>query len=190
METLKVAVIGAGITGLATAVSLRKYVGEHIGLDVTIYEKLDLGPAQKDYSEEIVTRPRLGVGLGLQHNGIAALKDIDESAYSIAVKGGLECQGFEFRTAGDSSLGRAKLPLIAMARGVLIEGLRQSLPPHMVQQKSVERIIVGDGRRPGLILEGEQEPCLFDLVIGADGIGSPTRHALFGDGKEYHSEYT
>ncbi|KAF2222755.1 hypothetical protein BDZ85DRAFT_238364 [Elsinoe ampelina] len=193
MPAIKIAIVGGGIAGLTTAIALEKYVGPAHDLDIRIYERLDLGDMHRheDRKQESVNvAPMVGAGLGLQNNGVHILGELDPRIKAAVEYGGFKCRGFRFLTAGDWLLGRINQPLITISRGVLINALREALPAASLRQRTVIDISINPGGLPALRLDGDEELGEVDLLIGADGIRSPTRHALFGNDQRYHAEYS
>jgi 2-polyprenyl-6-methoxyphenol hydroxylase-like FAD-dependent oxidoreductase len=62
------------------------------------------------------------------------------------------------------------------------------LPEGVVRYRTVESVVVEEGGKPTIRFgDGGEETA--DLIVGADGIRSPLRKALFGDGDEYRPKY-
>ncbi|KAF4555652.1 FAD-binding domain-containing protein 30 [Elsinoe fawcettii] len=193
MTVIKIAIVGGGIAGLSAAIALKKYVEPVAQVDIHIYERLDLGDMHRHEgrkSDAVSVMPMVGAGLGLQHNGVHVLGELDPRIRAAVEYGGFQCTGFRFSTASDWLLGRINQPLIMISRGVLIDALRQAIPKEMLHYQSVSKIVVVPGDSPSILLEGEEKPEHIDLLIGADGIRSPTRHVLFGDDPKYQTEYS
>lgn len=193
MATIKVAIVGAGIAGLSSAIALRKYVGPDTPLDIRIYERLDPGDMRRHEgrkSEHVTAAPMVGAALGLKDNGLHVLGELDPRIRAAAEYGGLSCRGFKFMSAGGWLLGRYSQPNTMISRGILINALREAVPNDLIHHTSVKKIVVESDNSPTVWLEGEEKPERVDLLIGADGIRSPTRHAIFGNDSKYHAEYS
>ncbi|PNS20155.1 Ubiquinone biosynthesis monooxygenase COQ6, mitochondrial [Sphaceloma murrayae] len=191
--TIEVAIVGAGVAGLTAAISLRKYVGSDVNMNIRIYERLDIGDTEQPRGraeDHVAVAPRVGAALGLQGNGLQVLGQLDPRIRAAVEHGGFACRGFRFLTAGQWLLGSIAQPTTMISRGILIKALRDALPSNLVHQRHVEQITVLSGQSPSLLLKGEEVPHRVDLLIGADGIRSPTRHAIFGDDPSYHTEYS
>lgn len=187
---LDIAIIGGGLAGLAAAVSLRQNCSPQPR--ITIYESLDLGaerPSLSAQGNEYI-HPTVGAGLALQENGVRVLRELDPRIGAAVQAGGQPCRGFEFRTAGGWLLGRSRMEVVAVARSVLVDALRGALPSDMIRRAKVTRTDARPGERPRIWIEGEADAVVFDMVVGADGVRSATRKALFGDDPKFHAEYS
>ncbi|GAA4558909.1 FAD-dependent monooxygenase [Pseudonocardia xishanensis] len=170
-ETPRIAVLGGGIGGLATAVCLRRR-----GLDVTVYEQ----------AERVA---EVGAGLVVAPNAARVLRRIGvlEGLRDRAVR--LET-GWEFRRWQDGRV------LSAEELGTTCERLygehtytvhRADLLAAIQAQVPAEAVVLGH-RCVGLTRVGEltrlefdgRPPVEADVVIGADGVHSTVRNALFG----------
>lgn len=101
---------------------------------------------------------------------------------------GLSCKGFTWKSASDWVLGHEDLDAHLISRPVLIECLLGALPEGLVEYRTVERVVVEEGNKPRVrFSDGGEE--IADLVVGADGIRSPLRKALFGEGEEWRPKY-
>ncbi|MDX1614846.1 MAG: FAD-dependent monooxygenase [Candidatus Promineifilaceae bacterium] len=165
----KVIVIGGGIGGLATAISLRA-----IGLDVQVYER----------AHEL---KEVGAGLTIWHNGIRACEHL--GLREAVLQTGVSLQKAQFRTK-DGSILRVLDPSEF--------DLGTDLPPVVVLHRAdLQRILldaVGDGLihlDHDCIAVDEHEDGVTarfangnevrgDLLIGADGIHSVVRASLQG----------
>jgi salicylate hydroxylase len=170
-DTLRVAVIGAGIGGLSAAVSLRQR-----GFAVEVYEQ---APELTEVGGGINMGPnaarvlyRLGLGPGLERDGVEP------------------SETHQRRWDDGRTLQRAALnprcrelygaPHITMHRADLLAVIAEGFP--------AEHIHLGH-RLVGLAERGDRVEAEFDngtrigvdVLIGADGIHSAVRAALFGD---------
>lgn len=169
----KVAIIGAGLGGLAVAVALRK-----LEYDVQIYEKA------QDF------RP-VGGGLGLLPNGLNFLDAIKPGIVETIKNSGCEVsttllkntQGETIRTNPGSRFGnKYGQPLITVWWWHLQQILVSKLPSESIhlnhrcigfeQDEHCVSISFDNGKKVS-----------SDLLIGADGINSIIREGLIGDGK-------
>lgn len=153
-------VVGGGIGGLGAAVGLHR-----IGWDVTVLERADgfteVGAGISLWPNALRCLDVLGVDLRehlrSQHDG--GLRDRDGKRIT-----GWDAKAFE-RHHG--------LPLAAIHRADLIDGLKNALPTSSLHAGAE----VTEAREDGLVrfTGGEIQA---DLVVAADGIRSPIRHAL------------
>lgn len=178
---MKVVIVGAGLSGLATAIALRKYVTQ-TSCEITIYEK----PDRKITPEQA---RKQGEGLGLQSNGLRVLESFSPALKDKVYASGFPCDHFKWMTQGGVLIGREHVDVLPISRPYLIECLMGELPSDMVRYKTVSGIQIEDGKRP-IVQFGDGSPAeISDLVIGADGVGSIVRKAMFGDEKLYQPVY-
>lgn len=160
-----VAVVGAGIGGLAAAIALRQ-----AGWEATVYEA----------APEV--RP-LGAGLSIWPNGVRALRAIglgDLAAAAPRADGALRrADGSALAEFDPDALeARFGAPLVGFHRADLHEALISALGP--------ERVRTGmrlAGLDDGALRFDDGSSAQADLVVGADGLNSTVRVALLGDGE-------
>lgn len=187
---MKVVIIGAGLSGLSAAIAIRKYVSPPDGskLEVTIYEKPPDTVQTQD--EHVRTIPRkLGVGLGLQSNGLRVLDHLDPKLRDKVHASGFPCDHFKWKTSGDVLLSREYVDVLPISRAVLIDCLADYLPPDIIEYKKVSKVNVREGWRPIIQFEDGSPEEIVDLVVGADGIGSIVRKGLYGEVEKYQPQY-
>ncbi|MET7358343.1 FAD-dependent monooxygenase [Streptomyces sp. NPDC005562] len=161
-------VIGAGIGGLATALTLRR-----VGMEVEIYERAPtLRPA--------------GFGISVMSNAVAALRALDidlgleKRGQTILHTGIMTDKGRTLRslpveTAGD----RLGAPSVAMYRGDLQEALLDALGGLPVRTGAVATGYTTTGEGVRVTFEDGRE-ATGSLLIGADGINSAIRAQVAG----------
>jgi 2-polyprenyl-6-methoxyphenol hydroxylase-like FAD-dependent oxidoreductase len=199
---MKIIIIGAGISGLGTAISLRKYLQPQLGdnddLEVKIYDEARVKPAGEiDYSwhdhsdirqQKKKKKKNQGAAISLQANAFKVLKDLDPVLAERVHATGLPCKGFTWKNASDWVLGYEDLDAHLISRPVLVECLMGALPEGIVQYRTVSDVTIEEGSKPTIhFSDGGEETA--DLVVGADGIRSPLRKALFGEGEEHRPKY-
>lgn len=190
---MKVIIVGAGLCGLATAIALRKHVKlENEELEIKIYEKTQLDPSTEAKSDEEAAEKgrKLGAAVNLQQNGLFVLRDLDAALYEKVLSRGYPCKHMTWKTAGDITLGRNYLNVLAISRPVLIESLEEYLPEHSVTYRTVSEVVISEHSKPRVRFEDGEPDEEADLVVGADGIRSPVRHALFDQADQYDPVYT
>jgi salicylate hydroxylase len=172
-EAPRIAVVGAGIGGLATAAALAR-----AGLHCDVFDRRD-HPGRLS-----------GMGLGIQisPNGARALREIGATPRPVAV---VRPDAVELRRWRDNALlGRAPLddaearygaPYWTLTRAELSGALLAAVGGAGVHlgRRCVGASIGRDGVRLRFADGGEH---VADLVIGADGVHSALRGALGGDG--------
>lgn len=192
---MKIIIIGAGISGLGTAISLRKYLHPQIGddLEVKVYDESRVKPAGEiDYSwhdhSDIRQNQSQGAAISLQANAFKVLRNLDPQLAERVYATGLPCRGFTWKSASDWVLGHEDLDAHLISRPLLIECLLGALPEGIVQYRTVSSVTTEEGVKPTIRFnDGVEETA--DLVVGADGIRSPLRKALFGEAEEYRPKY-
>lgn len=189
---MKIVIIGAGLSGLSTAIALRRYVKPANGttLSIKIYEK----ESQRDDPSEDRMKQRLrklGAGLGLQSNGLHVLEDLDPKLRERVYASGFPCDHFKWKTAGDLLLSREYVDVLPISRPIIIDCLAESLSAEdTIEYKTVSKVIAREGQKPILQFQDGSPNETADLVIGADGVGSIVRQGLFDDDQQkYKPQY-
>ncbi len=168
----KVAIIGAGPGGLATAIALRKQ-----GIDAHVYEKA------REFSP-------VGGGVGLQANGLRCLDVIDlEIANTLKASG---CQvervtlktstGETIRTIESTMMAKYGQPLLTIWWWRLQQILASALPPEVIH---LNHCCIGFEQNENTVITHFEngKNTQADLLIGADGVNSTVREILIGDGQ-------
>ncbi|KAJ4295592.1 hypothetical protein N0V90_007605 [Kalmusia sp. IMI 367209] len=168
------------------------------------FQSTDINLATLSESTAIV-----GGGLGISPNGMRVLRNLDIELHNAVVAQGFPVSHFVFRGANGWVLGASPTTdrtvrnedegeeevCVASSR----HGLRETLLKFVLQAggKVQYRKITSVGReasgRPFVSStdeDGAERVDEADLVIGADGVKSVVRHALFGDDKAYQPSYT
>lgn len=171
MDAPRAVVIGSGIGGLTAAVALHRS-----GWQVTVLEKAaSLQP--------------VGAGIGLAPNAQRALDviGIGDEIRSLAAwqgEGGMRSPDGRWLSRTDSAAAAERFggPLVLLHRATLIDRVAGLLPASAIRTDCPAYLVdpgVAGGRRAMIrTADGTIEA---DLVIGADGIHSAVRGALFPD---------
>jgi 2-polyprenyl-6-methoxyphenol hydroxylase-like FAD-dependent oxidoreductase len=161
-----VAVVGAGIGGLTTAIALRR-----AGIDVRVYERApSLASVQR------------GGGLVLWHNAVLALRCLGlEDALAAA---GHEMRRHEFRTARGRRLADWPMERITAREGVAAYAVSRPALHRLLADAAGDVIRFGarcDGFTDGpdgVVLRVGEEDVAADVLVGADGLRSLVRREL------------
>jgi 2-polyprenyl-6-methoxyphenol hydroxylase-like FAD-dependent oxidoreductase len=172
-QKLSIAIVGAGMGGLAAAATLRQ-----AGIDVQVYEQAS-------------RFARIGAGIQMMPNSMKVLRGI-----------GIEDRLREFSFAPYSHLNRVgdtgkitrELPMpeslygapyLCMHRGDLHDALLSTIPAEIVHTgKKLVGLDQPDGRITLRFADGSQASA--DAVIGADGVHSTVRDLIIGRDEPVH----
>lgn len=188
-QTVSVAIIGAGIAGVAVSIALAK---ENPNLQITVYER----------------RPgitELGVGVGIGPNAVRAMALISpelREAYNgiVTLNGQKDKLNTDFDIwAGDGELrgeflgemlAREGIPHGGINRIALMDALVGLVPESVefVFGKTVEKVAAStaaDDDEGVTVSFTDGTEVMFDTVIGCDGIRSKCREMIVGKGHKY-----
>ena len=167
---LSIAIVGAGMGGLATAAALRR-----MGIDVTVYE-------------QAAQFARIGAGIQIGCNAMKVLRELGLEAR-------LRAQSFyprswnnrDWRTGdvkfdmifGESAEQRFGAPYLLAHRGDLHAALAGAVPDECIRLS--HRLVGIDEINDGVRLAfANGATVVADAVVGADGVHSVVRDMLFG----------
>jgi salicylate hydroxylase/6-hydroxynicotinate 3-monooxygenase len=170
VQDYSIAIIGAGIGGLAAAAALRL-----VGLDVRIYEQAG-------------AFARIGAGIQQAPNAVNVLRKLgleDQlNASAFCPYSALNRQSDTGEVTWERMLGgdaerEFGAPYFLMHRGDLHDALASVIPDDIIERN---RKLVGlNQTEDGVTLQFEEgDPVTADVVIGADGVHSVVREALLG----------
>ncbi|CAM4120130.1 FAD-dependent monooxygenase [Nocardia ninae] len=159
---MKALVLGGGIGGLAAAVAFHQR-----GWRVEVLER----------APEIT---EIGAGLSIQPNGLRALDtlglgDLLRTSGQAGPPQGIRSANGAWLIRNDTrELERRFGPWAIIHRATLVDILRAALPAHALRPGTTVRRVLPDGT-----VHYEGGTATADLVIGADGVHSVTRHSIW-----------
>ncbi len=173
----RIAVVGAGIAGLATAVALQRR-----GFDVAMFEER--------------TDTRNGAGISIWPNALAALDAIGLGDEVRAAGGRVTAGAMRWhdgswlrRPHPDRMVASLGEPLVVIQRAALTEVLTRGLAPESLHQGiAVRALASGDDVVRLSLSDGSQVDA--DAVVGADGTGSWVARHLNGPLADHYAGYT
>lgn len=177
MTSMRISIVGGGVGGLAAAIALRK-----VGHDVVVFEQASrygrVGADVNMTPNAVKAADGLGIGKVLREKGAQPTHRISRSWDS-----GEETSRLEMAEAAERDYGA---PQITIHRADLLQALTELLPEEALM---LNRHVAGVGNTDdGAIIRFDGGTAQhFDAVVGADGIHSIVRTALFG---EEHPEFT
>ncbi|KAK0201593.1 hypothetical protein DFS33DRAFT_1000826 [Desarmillaria ectypa] len=175
---MKVIIIGGGIGGLATYHALHTYLPSNVSIKV--YES---------YQSPNTATSGIGGGIGIVPNGRRALNAISPASVLYLRAHGNVCPYFVVRNQNGTTLGRlgGQDDRILLPRASMHESLLLGIPDGVAEwgRKAVDVKEMADAAQV-VFEDGTVETC--DLVIGADGVKSICRQALFGK-EAYQAQY-
>jgi salicylate hydroxylase len=170
MDKFRIGVVGAGIGGLAAAIALRR-----TGHDVVVYEQA------REFT-------RVGADINLTPNAVRAIDGLGVGAavrdtaarpthrISRTWNSGEETSRLAM---GDEAERKYGAPQLTIHRADLLAALAEAFPREGVQFGKRARTIAQDAQGVRLRFEDGSEERV-DALVGADGIHSAVRSAMFG----------
>jgi 2-polyprenyl-6-methoxyphenol hydroxylase-like FAD-dependent oxidoreductase len=190
-ETMKIIIVGAGISGLATYLQLQKILPDFEAHEVSIYDSQQPqkcvnshAAASKDLTDSTAV---VGNSIGLTPYSLRLLKYIDEDLYQLFKSRGYVSRSYTFRTARGHTLavlssgdgGYPEEYTISCPRHELWRCLYETVGENNVQHGEVVDVQLGPDRPVVRFADGASR--IADLVIGADGVRSVVKRAVFDE---------
>ncbi|PHH86990.1 hypothetical protein CDD83_9460 [Cordyceps sp. RAO-2017] len=184
---MEIVILGAGISGCSAYLLLKKHLPKPLSAEphsITIFEAHDSEAGARSRSTLVV-----GGGLGVGANGLNVLKRLDEDLLLDVVRGGYVVPTMKMKAKGGALLARtqpggggeagADMHMVASSRHALWTCLRARIPDGAIVTKTVARVVARPEGRNLVVFADGSPPVEADLVIGADGVKSVAKHALF-----------
>ncbi len=169
MAALKIGIVGAGVGGLTAAIALR-----NSGHDITVFEQsAAFGRVGADINltpNAVHALDRLGIGDKLRKTAARPTHRISRMWDT-----GEETSRLEMSDAAEQKYGA---PQLTIHRADLLLALEEKVPSQSFQMDHKAKTVVENGHVTLGFDNGAEAS--FDVVIGADGIHSAIRHAVFG----------
>lgn len=207
---MKIIVIGAGIAGLSAYIFLDKHlVQAHPGkYSITIYEAYDVQQLKYDAPGAIATTnnpshftPKMiGNAIGIGKNGLSVLERMDNSGNvlkTVQATGNVvgkwkmgTARGWKIIDASVQADGKDGAGTVMIARQVFWEILRDKvleIDKSAIIKKNITKIDAFiEGRVIIQFSDGPNDTA--DLLIGADGLRSTVRKAIFSEHNDMHPQ--
>ncbi|ORY12829.1 hypothetical protein BCR34DRAFT_586912 [Clohesyomyces aquaticus] len=213
---MKIVIVGAGISGISTYLHLLKHLPNPSAHTLVIYESHKprssspsaQPPADSATFDSLSQSTQLvGGGLGISPNGMRILLTLDKALHDAVAAQGFCVENFIFKgangwTLGTQKTGDGKVKAIDDKEEFCIassrHGLWETMFKHAIEvggsgaikYRRVVSIVREANEGAGIVVkfeDGGEE--MVDLVIGADGVKSVCRTALFGTEEKYAPKY-
>ena len=207
---MKIVIIGAGIAGCTAYLELQKHLpssgsDSEANHEITIYEAystdVDVTSDQREEGTTHSSTLLVGGGLGLAPNGLHVLRRLDEDLLRDVVRGGYVVGTSNLKNKNGSTLMRMgwlsdasssseggddpeQMHMVACSRHSLWKTLRARIPDDRIVNKKISEVVSHADRRNVVRFADGSPPVEADLVIGADGVRSTAKLALFPDAEE------
>ncbi|KAI1164133.1 FAD/NAD(P)-binding domain-containing protein [Nemania serpens] len=196
---LKIAIIGAGISGLSQYLWLRK-VGLLDAHSATIYEARDAqGRGATGVANlETYNASVIGASIGLSPTGLHVLRRLGQDLYDEVLRTGHIIRSWRMSNArgwtlANSAAGGDDDMMVMIGRDACCQIFRDRVPDEAVVRRKIIEVKLAEGSNKPAVVFQDHTREEFDFVIGCDGIWSRTRRAMFGtqdrDQYEFSPQY-
>lgn len=196
---MKIVIVGAGISGCVAYLLLTKHLPKPpSGEDhsITIYEAYDTKPdttaSDRGQGETHSSTLVVGGGLGIGPNGLNVIRRLDENLLRDVVRGGYVVPVSNLKSKNGRVLVRTEskaspppdgdgssLHMVSSSRHALWRSLRVRIPEGVIINKRIAQVLAKPNGQNVVSFVDESPAVEADLVIGADGLKSTTKLALF-----------
>lgn len=196
---MKIVIVGAGISGCSIYLALQKHLPQPPAPadnhSYTIYEAYDTArdTTFRERPVEEATRSAtliVGGGLGVGPNGLNVLKRLDESLLRSVVRSGYPYSKFQIKNSygwdllesqATAEVGGRQMNSVAMSRHSIWQCLRDKIPDEAIINKKIDRVVPNGGPNGKhlIVFADGSDSVEADLVIGADGLKSTVKRAIF-----------
>lgn len=197
---MKVAIIGAGISGCTAYLQLQKHIPDDHH-QITIYEAYSTveNASHKDWQNGTTHSSTLvvGGGLGIGPNGLHVLQRLDPDLVRTMVRNGYAISHGNMKnkhgrllarlnTTADAALSPGPRPthVLGCSRHAAWRALRARIPDDVVVTRKIAAVAASPDCRNVITFVDGSPSVEADLVIGADGLKSTARRALFPEAVE------
>lgn len=204
---MKIVIIGAGVAGCTAYLELQQHLpssGSEASHEIIIYEAystdLNVNPDKREEEHTHSSTLLVGGGLGIAPNGLNVLRRLDEDLLRQIVRSGYAVSTSNLKSKNGSlllsmkqnspkaPLGNSddpeKMYMVACSRHALWKALRERIPDEHIFNKRILEVISHADKRNVIHFADGSPPVEADLVVGADGVRSTAKRAIFPDAKE------
>ncbi|KAH8163431.1 hypothetical protein CIB48_g4816 [Xylaria polymorpha] len=183
---MKIAIIGAGISGISEYLWLRKVglLDEH---SVTIYEARGAQDrsATAAVNLETYNASVIGASIGLSPTGLHVLKRLDPDLHDEVLRTGHIIRSWRMSNArgwtlANSPAGEDDESMVMIGRDACCQILRKKIPDEAIVRRKVIDVKLAEGNNKPKLVFQDQTTEEIDFVIACDGVWSRVRRAMFG----------
>ncbi|KAK2741576.1 hypothetical protein FQN57_005559 [Myotisia sp. PD_48] len=192
---MKIAIIGGGISGCFMYLSLKKKLPAD-DYDFILYEAYSPAhvsppPSFPEGTGAPSASIGVGGGLGIAPNGLNCLKRLDEELFHDVVRSGYPYAFQQMKSANGWNLMRLvtsgaepSISSVSISRHALWRCLRDRVPDNLVVHRRVAAVVANPNGCAVIRFDDNGPDVEADLIIGADGLKSVTKLALFPENQE------
>ncbi|KAH7126535.1 hypothetical protein B0J13DRAFT_565620, partial [Dactylonectria estremocensis] len=198
---MQIIIIGAGIAGCTAYLHLRKHLPKTSS--ITIYETYgtdkDTTAEQREQGPTHSSTLLVGGGLAIAPNGLGVLQRLDEDLLREITRSGYVTSHSNLKDKNGNVLMRIspngrdhdmdtiaapQMHSVACSRHSLWSCLRSRIPDGQIVNRRVLKVTANSQGKNAVHFVDGGDPIEADLVIGADGVQSTAKRALFPDSND------